>query len=273
MKTASILVCCSLAILPVAVNAAIITPDFAGVPTGWTTDRYAPNSFSDVGTFQGRNNVLGIGISSAQSLANRASSGQNYAFYNTQGDQYQFSSLQGAGSVLSADLYVSTAMGNANNGAIRTDMWGVMNGGSDYPIIGFANTVNANGTGTAGGHFQVWDENAPGGWVVLGTAVNYDAWNSLSIDFTGSSYVYSINGNVVFTDNTVNGSTGFSAMIMEAYNFGDPATFPDVNAANYTADWSNTQPVPEPSTWAAGTLMLLPFGASAVRMLRKSRQT
>src|SRR5579859_614871 len=110
MKTASILVCCSLAILPVAVNAAVITPDFAGAPTGWTTDRYAPNSFGDVGTFQGRNDVLGIGISSAQSLANRASTGQNYAFYNTQGDQYQFSSLKGAGSVLSADLWISSSM-------------------------------------------------------------------------------------------------------------------------------------------------------------------
>ena len=206
MKVSSILVAGSFAILPLAVNADIITPDFAGVLTGWARpDRYAPSSFSDVATFQGRNNVLGISISSAQSLPNRPA-GQNSTFYNTQGDGYQFSSLQGAGSVLSADLYVSSAMGNANNGAIRTDMWGVMNGGNDYPIIGFANTPNSDGSGSTGGHFQVYDGNT--GWVELGTTVNYNAWNSLSIDFTGTSYVYSINGTEVFTDNTINGSTG-----------------------------------------------------------------
>ena len=55
-------------------NAAVITPDFANVLAGWATDRYAPNSFSDVPALtQGRSDVLGIGISSAQSLANRPS--------------------------------------------------------------------------------------------------------------------------------------------------------------------------------------------------------
>ena len=270
MKKTLILVACSLAIVPVALNAAVITPDFANVPTGWSVDRYAPATFSDVGTFQGRNNVLGIGISSAQSLANRAGTGQNSAFYNTQGDGYQFSGLQGAGSVLSADLWLSSSMANPGNGAIRTDMWGVMNGGNDYPIIGFANTPNANGSGTGVGHFQVWDGNV--GWIILNTTVNYGAWNTLSIDFTGSSYVFSINGNDVYTENDILGSTGFSAMIMQAYNFGDPTDFPGINAADYTADWSNTTPVPEPTTMIAGALLLLPFGASTLRILRKNRK-
>ena len=78
---------------------------------------------------------------------------------------------------------------------------------SDYPIIGFANTLNADGSGTGVAIFS-WDENV--GWIVLGTSVNYNSWNSLSIDFTGSSYVYSINGSVVFTEyRSINGKHRF----------------------------------------------------------------
>jgi hypothetical protein len=270
MKKTLMLIACPLALAAVVAKADIdITPSFSTVPTGWATDRYAPNSFSDVGTFQGRNNVLGIGISSAQSLANRPAAYQ-YPFYNTQGDGYQFSSLQGAGSVLSADLYISSSMSDPDNGAIRTDMWGVMNGGADYPILGFANSLNApEYTGSVGGHFQIFDENL-NNWVILSAPVDYNAWNTLAIDFTGTSYVYSVNGSIVYTDGALSGSTGFSAMIMEAVNFGDPSTYPGVNAADYTADWANT-PVPEPTTILAGVMMLLPFGASSLRVLRRNR--
>ena len=64
-----------------------IMPDFADVPTGWTTDRYDPASFSNVGTYQGRADVLGIGITGAGNLANRPSNYQS-TFYNTQGQQH-----------------------------------------------------------------------------------------------------------------------------------------------------------------------------------------
>ena len=250
-----------------------ITPDFTGAPSGWATDRFAPNSFGNVGTFQGRDNVLGIGISSAQASANRPS-GQQVGFYNTQGDGYQFSSLQGVGSMLSADLWISSSMADSANGAIRTDMWGVMRDGanaiSDYPIIGFANTPNADGSGSSGGHFQVYDSSI--GWTTISTAVNYNSWNTLSIELTGSSCIFSVNGSDVFTVNDINGSVGFSSMIMQAYNFGDTATFPNVNSADYTAHWANTAAVPEPSTVVAGAILLLPFGVSTLRILRKSRK-
>lgn len=35
--------------------------------------------------------------------------------------------------------------------------------------------------------------------------------------------------------------------------------------------WNNTTPVPEPTTMIAGALLLLPFGASTLRILRKNR--
>lgn len=61
-----------------------LMPDFANIPTGWVTDRYEPHSFSNVGTFQGRDNVLGIEINSAEGRSNRPG-GQQESFYDTQG--------------------------------------------------------------------------------------------------------------------------------------------------------------------------------------------
>lgn len=252
-----------------AAHADPIMPDFSGVPSGWNTDRYQPDSFSNTGTQFGRDNVLGIGISAAQGYGSRPS-GQNTTFYNTQGMGYAFSSLQGAGSVLSADLYIPQSWASELNGSRRTDMWGVMASGpgptdvTDYSILGFTNLGGA-------GHFQVWDENLnadAGGWVDLSVPVTYDAWTALSIKYTGSEYVYSIDGAPVFTDSDINGSTGFQSLIMQAYNFngGDPALPSDVVAGesgNYTAYWDNTSAgVPEPASIAmfgAGGIFLLGF--------------
>ncbi len=225
--------------LALPATAGPIMPSFAGVPAGWVTDRYQPTVFANVGTYQGRADVLAIGITSAGSYTNRPAAYQS-TFYNTQGMQYTLTG--GAGSVLSADLWIPQEWSDpAANGTVRTDMWGVMTDGTtvtDYPIIGFTNY---------GGdpRFRVWDENLDGGagaWVDLSTPVAYDAWTSFSIQFTGTEYVYTINGIPVYTDSTVNGSTGFSATIMQAYNFGGDPSIPGANPQDYTAHWSNTVP-------------------------------
>lgn len=241
-----------------------ITPTFAGAPSGWSTDRYDPTSFSDVGNYQGRSDVLGIGITSAGALDNRSASYQS-SFYNTQGRSQTISG--GAGTMISADLYIPTTWGNSANGNFRSDIWGVMSDSSasvsDYPILGFSNYGGA-------ARFRIWEENL-GVWIDLGATVNYDSWNSLGIEFTGTSYVYWVNGTAVLTDDTINGSTGFSSIIMQAYNFGGDPSYPDANAVDYTAYWSNT-PVPEPSTYVAGALLLLPVGFSTLRLMRKSQK-
>ena len=58
-------------LLSAGVIRADIMPSFSNVPAGWSVDRYAPASFTNVGAFQGRTDVLGIQISSAGDLANR----------------------------------------------------------------------------------------------------------------------------------------------------------------------------------------------------------
>ena len=84
---------------------------------------------------------------------------------------------------------------------------------------------------------------------LLTTQVDFGAWTSFDILFTGSAFEFFINDALVYTDNTINASTGFSAVIMQAYNFADPA-IANTNLVNYTAHWSNTQSVPEPASLA-----------------------
>lgn len=243
--------------VPVTSYATEIMPDFASVPTGWVTDRYAPNSFSDVGSYQGRDNVLAIGISSAQGLANRTATGQGYTFYNTQGKQHAITG--GAGSTLSADLFIENSWRDASNGNVRTDMWGVLTNGTSitgYPIIGFTNY---------GGNarLRAWDNF---GWHDFSTAVNFGDWTSLTMTFTGNSVDYYVNGVSVYSDSSsFDPTTGFSAVIMQAYNFDDPSISGAV-VRDYTANWSNTQPVPEPST-----MLLLGGGLVGVAFWRKRK--
>lgn len=243
--------------LPGTAAAIELMPDFANVPTGWSTDRFDPAAFANVGTFQGRDNVLGISISRAEGFGSRGG-GFDSTFYNTQGRKHLISG--GPGDSLSADLFVPLEWSDEGSGTVRTDMWGVMGDGSNitkYPIIGFTNLG-----GTA--RFRIWDDST---WLDLGVAVNFDAWNSLSITLDGSDFVYSVNGVDVFTDTTPTGSTQFDEVIMQSYNFfGDPS-LGNVNPVEYTSYWANvgSASVPEPAAMALFGIGLVGAGVARRR--------
>lgn len=237
-------------------HAGPIMPDLSLAPAGWTTDRYEPTTFGAVATYEGRNGVLEIGITSAGDLANRPPAYQS-TFYNTQGRQTAVSG--GAGDFLAADLFIEEIWRDQANGTVRSDMWGVMTDGSavsGYPIIGF---TNYGGTP----RYRVYDGNTVAGWVDVATPVDFGKWVSFAITFTGTSFDYSINGALVYSDTTINGTTGFSAVIMQAYNFAD-ASLGQLPLADYEAHWSNAQ-VPEPTT-----LGLL--GLALVAVARRARK-
>jgi hypothetical protein len=243
-------------------KANVINPDFDGAPAGWVTDRYQPNVFADIGSFQGRSDVLQIGINAAQGMGSRPS-GQNTQFYNTQGMQYLVSG--GVGSSISADLWIPEEWRSELNGSRRTDIWGIMTDGTNvtgYPILGF---TNYGGTPT----FRAWEDTV-GSWQILANPIQYNAWNTLAIVFQGTSYEFYVNGSLAWTDNTANGSTGFRGLIMQAYNFNGDGSLNAVTAGgtgNYSVHWANTSEVPEP-----GTILLSGLGLLALGLLRRRQQ-
>jgi hypothetical protein len=263
----------SITLVSINAAAAPLMPDFNDIAptsatqfaaTGWYTDRYEPTTFANVGTYQGRDDVLGIGITSAGSTANRPA-GFLSAFYNTQGRQHLVSG--GAGSSIAADLYIPESWSSGTAGNVRTDIWGIMAnttfdpsnlyaGITSYPIFGFTNYGGV-------ARYRVFDGDL-GAWIDLLTPVEYNDWTSFKIQFTGSAFEFLLNGNLVYTDNTINGTTGFRATIMQAYNFGDAIANPGAVANDYTAYWSNTasHAVPIPGSFALLGLGLVGLLAS-----------
>ena len=254
--------------LSAGVARADLMPSFADVPTGWSVDRYAPASFSDVGTYQGRSDVLGIGISLADDYANRPAPYQS-TFYNTQGEGHAISG--GAGTELDGDLFIPLSWSDpASNGSVRTDMWGVMtdstNAITDYPIIGFTNYGGA-------ARYRVWNEylnSGNGAWVDLATPVAYNAWTSFGIGFDGTNIDYYINGSEVYSYAEETATAGFSEVIMQAYNFGGDPSITSANPVNYTAYWSNSVPEPGSFTLLSVGLLGLMFAARKRRLSRSS---
>ena len=250
-----------------------VTPDFGSTVggSGWYTDRYAPATFNLLSA-RGRTNVLSIAITSEGDYANRPSSFQS-TFYDTQGKKYDLG--QSGSYSLTADLWVDgswAANATGSNNSRRTDMWGVSvdasNNPADYPIIGFTNSGGA-------GIFRGYDVNT-GLWDSFANPVNYDAWNTLRIDYDMATalYSYSVNGSLAGTVQGNGVAVGIGNIIMQGYNFNDPTREGDPavienGSTDYRAFWSNTEVVatPEPAS-----LVLLGTGLVGIAGIIRRRR-
>ena len=232
-------------------------------PDSWKEDRFDPHGFELINSYPNRE-VLRITVHESDGRGSRPS-GLNTGFYDTQGRKQLVSG--GAGSVLAADLYISSYAKDENNGSRRSGLWGSLVDASGnisaYTAINFTNKGND-------ARYRVWDGDI--GWFNVAKEVTYDAWTEFMIRFTGTAFEYSINGEVVYTDLTIGGSAEFHEAFLQVQNFnGNADAVTSDHRGNYWMDWSipvdaTPTPVPVP---AVLTLMLI--GVAALGLIQRRR--
>jgi hypothetical protein len=191
----------------------------------WYPDRYAPAEFASE-VLNGQS-VLKISIDGG---ADRGS--YTATFYNTQGRK--FNQCGRCVTVMKGDLWIPQEWEFKHR---RSDMWATAYDASNavqvYPIIGFRNP-----DGHSPGIYY-WDDNL--GWVNSGVSIIYGRWYSLEFSLDGSDIQYFVNGASVGKAPT-NGATYFGDVMLQAYNFNDPA-LPVENRSSdsYDAFWDNVK--------------------------------
>lgn len=192
-------------------------PFTAAELTNWSPDRSAPSGGASSVTFDGRSNVLEMGVVGEDRSTISS-------FYYTEGLQRQLATDPDA---VKADLYVDSAWLDTS---VRAGLWGVGHDTdsavSAYPIVEFISSVEYTG-------WRSWD-GVVGGWTNL-TAVPYvaDEWNTVALvlnDETGEFDVY-IN-EVLAVSSGAGDTVNLGAVILNQYNYGSEST-------DYTVRWSN----------------------------------
>jgi hypothetical protein len=248
---------------------------------GWTTDRYSPSSFTS-GTAPDSTTAFATTISSADSSANRPS-GYSSSFYNTQGVKTYVSGSIGNWAV-SESLYVTADMLTGTGSPLSSEIWAGTSADSSsqggFYVMGLVSGMSArdaSASPTSSSQIGVFDD-ITGNWSYFSTAGLSVGWNQFSITYDGSSVNYSVNGNLITSqgssitsqDPYVNSLTTLYLEDYNAYGLGD---FPDQGGYTiYRKDVTATfSPVPEPSTYAAAGLMLLPLGAALLKTIRRKQ--
>ncbi len=237
---------------------------FGSIDPAWITDRHEPAGFQSV-LFDGDNRLK---LTSGGSWDTDQTT---HPFYRTEGRQRAAAIF--APWEVSGKLYVSGDMVSGNN-LRRTDLWartGVIGNetGALYPIIGMrrfdpADPFNPSASSIAS-VWRVWDSDN-GGWVNLAGPVT-TGWHTLAIRGLGDRFEYYLNGNLVYTDLTVNPVLpDLTTVFVQTFNFNDGA------GADYY--WDDIQaralpPIPEPVFFQMGALMGL-SGLGLLRLRRKA---
>jgi hypothetical protein len=241
-----------------------VTPNLgATVPASWSTDRYAPCQFGLANGVNGRDNVAQLSVCAQDSQANRLAP-FNDSFYNYQGMKIGIDPTgvtPPLSQIFQLDLYVDQSWSSLGNGLVAPSMWSRVNmiASNDestawYPILGFSN-------GSGSGEFRYWDSNL--GWQDLAATVNYGAWNSLAIEYTGNVFTAFVNGTAQYTEVADAGVSRVSDVFLESYNqTGTP----------YTADWSQHAVTATPEPASLGLFATGFIGLGGAGWMKKRRR-
>jgi hypothetical protein len=220
--------------------------------------------------------AAGLALSATTSQATLNFAGINNAQFNASGDTFQLNPI--AGSALTPQ-FEFTGADVGLTGWITGAPWSVNMGALSSTTVGSITYQQAPVTG--GGQLNIYD----GSTTLTGNVV----WNqihmtsngqggisdSLTVNLTGIAYT-GANADLQALAVTPNGNLNVTFQFsgtdpsLTALFAGSGATTASYSGSISSA--ANTA-VPEPSTVVAGVMLLLPFGISTLRILRKHKQT
>ena len=221
--------------------------------------------------------AVGLALSAATSQASLNFAGENNAQFNASGDTFQLNPIAGS---IATPQFSFTGADAGLTGWITGAPWAVNMASLSSTTIGSITYQQAPVAG--GGQLNIFDGvNTMTGnlsWLQIHTLSDGQGGvaDSLSVNLTGMAYtglnadllalLAGKNGNLNLTfqfsgssPNLTSIYAGTTGSVMASYSG-------SISSANVSA-------VPEPSTVVAGMLLLLPLGASTLRVLRKHKQS
>lgn len=221
--------------------------------------------------------AAGVALSATTSQATLNFAGINNAQFNAAGDTFQLNPI--AGSVLTPQ-FDFTGSGMGLTGWITGAPWSVNMGSLSTTTVGSITYQQAPVIG--GGQLNVYDGvntltgNVSWGQIHTISDGQGGVADSLSVNLTGIAYTganadlqalaLNQNGNLNLTFQFSGTSPNLTSIFAGSTGVATASYSGSISSAASTA-------VPEPSTVVAGALLLLPFGVSTVRILRKHKQT
>lgn len=225
------------------------------VPNAWNVGRFPPRVWSTSPSSFGRFDVLTIGVDALDGPTTRPPEFASN-FYNLQGREISFPSVQGAGITIAGSLYIPASWNTSNTADPtrnrRSELLftytplandGFCPPASDecfyYGAIGFSSAqITDQLAGGGPPRIRILKKGIADGWINLSTPFLTDAWNDMCVTFTGTTLEYFLNGNLVFTDNSLvpidpsqGPPTRARSLSVENYNFG----------STFDANWSDLE--------------------------------
>ena len=218
--------------------------------------------------------AAGLAVSAVTSQASLNFTGINNAQFNASGSTFQLNPIAGS---IATPQFDFTGTGAGLTGWITGAPWAVTTGGLTSTTVGSITYQQAPVVG--GGVLNIYDglKILTGNltWIQIHTLSDGQGGvsDSLSVNLTGMAYT-GINAELLALLAGQNGNlnmtfqfSGTSPSLTSIFSG------TGVTSASYSGSISSAAAVPEPSTIVAGAMLLIPFGCSAVRIIRNRSQT